>query len=83
MTRDELLVWLKEQLVEILGVDAEDLSPDTNLLDDLDADSIDLIEVVNTAEQRFGVVIEEQELYEITTVGEFLDVLARSGVTEA
>ena len=82
MTRDELLKWLGEQLHEVLGVDQAELSPDTNLIDDLDADSIDLIEVVNAAERRFDVVIEEQELYEITTLGQFVDVLAAAGVTE-
>ena len=81
MTRDELLKWLGEQLHEVLGVDQAELSPDTNLIDDLDADSIDLIEVVNAAERRFDVVIEEQELYEITTLGQFVDVLAAAGVT--
>ncbi|MEZ5142157.1 MAG: acyl carrier protein [Acidimicrobiales bacterium] len=44
---------------------------------DLDADSIDLIEVVNRVERDFGIQIEEQQLYDVETVGQFVDLIDR------
>jgi len=76
MTRDELFAWLQEQLVEVLDIDAAEITPSTDFAD-LDADSIDLIEVVNAAERAFGLEIEEQKLYDLETVGGLTDLLER------
>jgi len=76
MTRDELFAWLQEQLVEVLDIDAAEITPSTDFAD-LDADSIDLIEVVNAAEREFGLEIEEQKLYDLETVGGLTDLLER------
>lgn len=77
MTRDEVLTWLRGQLVEVLEVDPEEITLETDFAEDLDADSIDLIEVVNNLERQFKIVIEEEELYDIATVGQLVDIVER------
>lgn len=77
MTRDEVLTWLRGQLVEVLEVDSEEITLETDFAEDLDADSIDLIEVVNNLERQFKIVIEEEELYDIATVGQLVDIVER------
>lgn len=74
MKRDELMDFVKEQFAVILEIDPSEITEDSDLAD-IDADSIDLIEVVNAVERTYGLQIEEQELYDIVTVGEFLDVV--------
>jgi acyl carrier protein len=77
MTRDEVLIWLRGQLVEVLEVEPDEVQEDTDFAEDLDADSIDLIEVVNNLEREMKITIEEEELYDIATVGQLLDIVER------
>lgn len=77
MTRDEVLAWLRDQLVEVLEVDPEEITLETDFAEDLDADSIDLIEVVNNLEREMKISIEEEELYDIATVGQLIDIVER------
>ena len=72
---DDSFAWVRDQLTGILGLDATDINKDSRFADDLDADSIDLIEMVNAAEATFGVTIEEDKLYDIETVGDFVRLL--------
>ena len=62
--------------VEVLGVDASKITRAASFADDLDADSLDLVELVMALEEEFDVSIEEEELAEVTTVGGAYDVLA-------
>ncbi|MCU0268732.1 MAG: acyl carrier protein [Acidimicrobiales bacterium] len=54
--------------VEILGVDADKITPDARFGDDLDADSLDLVELVMALEEEFDVSVDESELDGIETV---------------
>lgn len=74
MTRDELFVWLQGRFVAVLEVAPDEVTMDTDFAE-LDADSIDLIEIINAAESKFGIEIEEQKLYDLETVGQIVDLL--------
>lgn len=67
---------LKELIAEILDVDPKQVTPEAFFGEDLDADSIDLIELVAAIEKRFDVVIEEEEVYEIETVAQLASVVS-------
>ncbi len=54
--------------VEILGVSADQVVPDARFADDLDADSLDLVELVMRLEEEFDVTVDEEELQGIETV---------------
>jgi acyl carrier protein len=55
--------------VEVLSVDAGQVAREASFADDLDADSLDLVELIMALEEEFGVTVEEEELEGITTIG--------------
>ena len=72
--------WVCERFAEVLEIDPAAISRESRFADDLDADSIDLIEVVNKAETERGITIAEEQLYDLETVGELVALLdAESG----
>jgi len=74
---DNTLTWVCERFAEVLEIDPAEITRESRFADDLDADSIDLIEVVNKAEQDRGITIAEEQLYDLETVGELVDLLDR------
>jgi acyl carrier protein len=82
---DEVERIVRDQLVEILGADPDSISPDTRLRDDLDADDlavIDLIEAVEAelGDRSVGLTIDDDDLVELKTVRDAVDcIMARIG----
>lgn len=78
MTRAEVLDKVRAHLMEELEVPASSIAEETRFRDDLDADSLDLYELVMELEDTYGIAISEQDATEIQTVGHAVDfVLAR------
>jgi len=77
MERNEILDAVLDSCVELLKADRSQLSESTRFGDDLDADSLDLVEVVMSLEDRFGVSIPEDDLEGVETVGQAVDVVER------
>ena len=71
--REEVMEKVRAHLAEELGVDRGSIDDDTNFKDDLDADSLDLYELVMELEDTYGVKMSEQEAEGIHTVGEAVD----------
>lgn len=67
---------LKEIIVEVLSIDEDKVTLDANLADDLDADSLDAMEINMAIEERCGKSIPDDKLAEIKTVGDILSLLA-------
>jgi acyl carrier protein len=61
--------------VQVLSVEPDQVVPEAVFADDLDADSLDLAELVMALEDEFGITVEEDELAEIKTVGQALDLV--------
>jgi acyl carrier protein len=70
MTREEVLTLVREHLAEELEVDVERIEETTRFKEDLDADSLDLYELVMELEDRYGVSVSEQQAAQIKTVGD-------------
>ncbi len=64
---------VKEIIVEQLGVNAEDVVSAANFIDDLNADSLDTVELVMALEEEFGVEIPDEEAEKIKTVQNAID----------
>jgi len=61
--------------VEVLAVDAAQITKEASFADDLDADSLDLVELVMALEEEFDVTVEEDELEGIATIGGAFDLI--------
>ncbi|MDX6378174.1 MAG: acyl carrier protein [Gaiellaceae bacterium] len=75
-SREEVFQQVREILVERLDVKEDDVNLGAHLRDDLEADSLDLVELIMDLEERFGVKISDEEAQSITTVGEAVDFIA-------
>jgi acyl carrier protein len=66
--KEELMERIKEIIADKLGVDIDEVTDDAALIDDLDADSLDLVDLAMAIEDEFGVTIPDEELEKIRTV---------------
>ena len=73
MDRDEVLTLVRDHLVAELEVSADRITPETRFKEDLDADSLDLYELVMELEDRYGIRVSEEEAAQIETVGDAVD----------
>jgi acyl carrier protein len=74
--REAVLEKVRSHLASELGVDAGTINEDTHFRNDLEADSLDLYELVMELEDTYGVKMSEQEAEDITTVGQAVDFVA-------
>ncbi|HEY1356592.1 MAG TPA: acyl carrier protein [Solirubrobacterales bacterium] len=70
MNRDEVMTLVREHLAEELEVDAGSIEEGTRFKEDLDADSLDLYELVMELEDRYGITVSEQDAARIETIGD-------------
>ncbi len=77
MEREEALSVIREVAEEILSVQPDQVTEDARFKEDLDADSLDLVELVMGLEERFDVSIPEEDLEGVTTVGQAVDLVLR------
>jgi len=70
MTREEVLTLVRDHLAEELEVDAAEIGEATRFKDDLDADSLDLYELVMELEDTYGISVSEEQAAKIATVGD-------------
>ena len=79
MQRDEALAVIRDLAVEVLAVEPDAVVEEARFNEDLDADSLDLVELVMGLEERFDVTIPEEDLEGVATVGQAVDlVLAKA-----
>ena len=75
MSGDPIFESVKGILVEQLGVDGETVSMESNFIDDLNADSLDIVELVMAMEQEFGIPIPDEEAERIKSVGDAVEFI--------
>jgi acyl carrier protein len=68
VSEQEILVGLGEIVEEIVGIPAADVTPEKNFIDDLDIDSLSMVEIGVAAQDKFGVEIPDDELKNLRTV---------------
>ena len=74
---NDVLEKVKAIIVEQLGVDEEKVTPEARFREDLEADSLDLVELIMAFEEEFGGEISDEEAQGITTVGEAVAYLEK------
>lgn len=75
MDRDAAFDKFKSCAVEVLQVQADQVVPEAKFGDDLDADSLDLVELVMALEESFDITVDESELEGVQTVGQAFDLV--------
>ena len=77
MSKDEIFAKIKETIIDQLGADEDEITMEANFRDDLEADSLDLVELIMAFEEEFNVEISDEEAQKITTVGEAIAYLEK------
>ena len=77
-----MLEKMKEMIADQLSVDEDKITLESNFKEDLDADSLDLFELVMALEEEYGIESPSEELESLTTVGAIIDYLKAHGVEE-
>ena len=78
MEREELLEKVKAVIVDQLNVEEDDVVEDASFVDDLGADSLDIVELVMALEEEFGISIPDEEAENIKTVGDAANYISKN-----
>ncbi len=78
LAQADVLAGLKEIVEEVAGIPAASVELDKNFTDDLDVDSLSMVEVVVAAEERFGVKIPDESVTDLVTVGDAVNFIVNA-----
>lgn len=78
LSNEEILAGLAEIVAEETGLPAEQVTPEATFTDDLDIDSLSMVEIAVQAEDKFGVKIPDDELANLKTVGDAVGYIERN-----
>ena len=82
MEREEVLSAIKDVAVEVLSVEPSQVTDEARFKEDLEADSLDLVELVMALEENFDISVPEEDLEGVATVGQAVDlVLSKVGAS--
>jgi acyl carrier protein len=77
---EEVLAGLAGIVEEVAGIPASSVLMDKSFTDDLDVDSLSMVEVVVAAEEKFGVKIPDDEVKNLVTVGDAVNYIVKAGL---
>jgi acyl carrier protein len=77
VTDQEILAGLAEIVDEIAGVPADEVTPDKNFVEDLDIDSLSMVEIAVAAQDKFGVEIPDEQLKDLKTVQDVVNFVSK------
>jgi acyl carrier protein len=75
-SREEIYEQVKNVLTEQLGIEETEITDEASFQEDLDADSLDLVELIMELEDQFGVKISDEDAQGIQTVGQAVDYIS-------
>lgn len=77
MDRDEILQKIKDVISDQIAIDEDDIELDSSLEDDLDVDSLDLLQIVTAIEDEFNITIDDDAFESVKTVGDAVNYIEK------
>ncbi len=74
---EKMLETVMTMLAKQLRIDINTLEPDTNIIEDLSADSLDIVEMLMTIEQKFGITVSDEEAMTLKTIKDVADFIEK------
>ena len=80
-TQEEIIAGIAEIIEEVTGIEPSEVTPEKSFVDDLDIDSLSMVEIAVAAQDKFGVDIPDDELKNLKTVQDVIDYVRRAEVS--
>ena len=80
-SQEEIISGLAEIIEEVTGIEPSEVTPEKSFVDDLDIDSLSMVEIAVAAQDKFGVEIPDDQLKDLKTVQDVIDYVRRSSVS--
>jgi acyl carrier protein len=81
VTQEEIIAGIAEIIEEVTGIEPSEVTPEKSFVDDLDIDSLSMVEIAVAAQDKFGVDIPDGELKNLKTVQDVIDYVRRAEVS--
>ena len=78
VSQEEIIAGIAEIIEEVTGIEPSEVTPEKSFVDDLDIDSLSMVEIAVQAEDKFGVKIPDDQLAELKTVGDAVDYISKN-----
>ena len=78
VSQEEIIAGIAEIIEEVTGIEPSEITPEKSFVDDLDIDSLSMVEIAVQVEDRFGVKVPDEELANLKTVGDAVDYVAKT-----
>lgn len=78
MSAEDIFEQVKQLLVDQLGVDEDSISMDSDFIDDLNADSLDIVDLIITLESEYDISIPDEDAQRLKTVGDAVDFIVEN-----
>ncbi|HEV3380473.1 MAG TPA: acyl carrier protein [Trebonia sp.] len=78
MTDQEILAGIAEIIDEVAGVPADEVTAEKNFVEDLDIDSLSMVEIAVAAQDKFGVEIPDEQLKDLKTVQDVMNFVSKN-----
>ncbi|NLJ95290.1 MAG: acyl carrier protein [Clostridiaceae bacterium] len=75
MSSQEIFEEIRELIADQLGLEEENITMDSNIIDDLNADSLDIVDIVVTIENEYDISIPDEDAQRLATVGDAVDFI--------
>ena len=77
-TQEEIIAGLAEIIEEVTGIEPSEVTPEKSFVDDLDIDSLSMVEIAVAAQDKFGVEIPDEQLKDLTTVQDVVNYVTKN-----
>ena len=78
VSQEEIIAGIAEIIEEVTGIEPSEITPEKSFVDDLDIDSLSMVEIAVAAQDKFGVEIPDDQLKDLKTVQDVIDYVKRS-----